>query len=148
MNKLITLLAMTSLLASPAWGSVREAAFASSGDQQSAQTSLFGGATYRVSLDRRTSEPRERASLKIAGMSHVPGSLNIRFGDGLELTGGKTGRPALHMAGQDIGQLDRKANLSTGAAIAIGVGVVLLVGVVVIATTKPWECYSDGAPCD
>ena len=29
-----------------------------------------------------------------------------------------------------------------------GVGVVLLLGAVVIATTKPWECYSDGAPCD
>ena len=130
MNKLITLSAMTSLLASPAWGSVREAAFASSADRHVAQTSMFAGATYRVALDLRTSEPRDRASLKLAGMSQVPGSSEIRFGQGLELTGGQTGKPALHLAGQDIGQLNTKAQLSgTGTALIIG-GVIVL-GVVV-----------------
>ena len=63
-------------------------------------------------------------------------------------TGGKTGKPALHFAGRDIGELERQSNLSTVATIAIGLGVVVLIGVAVLAATEPWECYSDGAPCD
>ena len=130
MNKLLTLLTMTSLLASPAVGSVKDAAFASSSDRHGAQTSMFAGATYSVALDRRTHEKRERASLKFAGMSHVPGSSEIRFGDGLELTSGRTGRPALHIAGQDVGQLNAKAQLS-GTGTALIIGGVIVVGVVV-----------------
>lgn len=151
MKKLITLLAMTSLSASPAWGSVREAAFASSTDRPATQTSIFAGATYRVGLDRRTSQQRGRASLKLAGTNHVPGSSEIRFGDGLELTGGQTGKPALHLAGQDIGQLNRKANLSgTGTALIIG-GVIVL-GVVAALVISDYErsqrCIGEEGDCD
>jgi hypothetical protein len=151
MNKLLTVLVLTSLLTSPAWGGVREAAFASSADRHAAQTSMYAGATYRVSLDRRTSEQRGRASLKLAGMSHVPGSSDMRFGQGLELTGGQTGKPALHLAGQDIGQLKRKANLSgTGTALIIG-GVILL-GVVAAVVISDYErsqrCIGEEGDCD
>ena len=78
----------------------------------------------------------------------MPGTTEIRFGDGIELVGGKTGTPQLQLAGQNIGEIGRKNNLSSGAAIAIGLGVVLLVGAAVVIASKPWECRSDGAPCD
>lgn len=135
MKGLCSLFAATSLLASPVLGSVRDAASASSGNHRIAQTSIFAGATYRVSLDQSSSKPRGRASLKLAGMSHVPGSAQINLGDGLELTGGKRGRPALHLAGRDIGQLNRKAELDgTGTALIIG-GVVLLAVVVALVAS-------------
>lgn len=139
MNKLLTMVAMTSLLASPAWGSVREAAFPSSASRHSAQTSIFAGATYRVGLDRRTSQASGRVSLALTGMTRTPTS-DVKFRQGIELSQGHTGKPSLSLAGQPIGKMGRKANLSTGAGIAIGLGVILIAGVIVLATYCDNDC--------
>lgn len=132
MKKLTALAAMTCLAASPALGSVRNAAFASSTDRPAGQTSMFIGVTYRVGLARQTSTPRGRASLTVAGMARMPTN-ELRFGQGLEISGGKSGNPALYIAGRDVRGLGKQANMSNGGKIAIGVGVVVLVGAVVVA---------------
>jgi hypothetical protein len=128
MKQLVAALALAGLTASPAAASVRDAAFAASSDHQQAQTSLFAGATYRINFDRRSGKPMARASLGIGGMMHSPGSSEMRIGQGLEIAGGKTGRPALFIAGREAGEIERRAGLSTGATIALAV-----VGVVVVA---------------
>jgi hypothetical protein len=143
MKTIASILTIASLASAPATAGVRDAAFAFSSDRAPAHTSMFVGATYRVGVDRTVGKAKGRASLRIAGMAMTPGSADVRFAQGLELTAGRAGKPALHIAGQDIGQIKRKANLGTGGAIAIGVGVVLLVGVAVLAATEPWECYDE-----
>lgn len=151
MKRFIAVLAMSSLAATPALGSVRDAAFSSSADRPAAQTSVFAGATYRVGLDRRAAEARGRASLKVAGMSNAPGSPDFRFGNGLEITAGRTGKPAVHLAGQDIGQLNRKAQLS-GTTTALIVGGVLIAAavtalVLVDYTRDRRRCEDDSEQC-
>jgi hypothetical protein len=148
MNRLVALAALSGVVSAPLSASVREAAFSSSGETRVAQSSMFAGATLGVRPDRSTGQPKARAGLAVAGMTRAPGSDQVRFGDGLELAAGKSGKPSLRLAGQDVGELGKRTNLSTGAAIAIGVGVVLLVGAAVLVASKPWECRSDGAPCD
>lgn len=148
MNKLIACVALGGLVSAPSMASIRSAAYSQTSDINVAQPSMFAGATYRVGLDRKSGTTKGRASLKVAGMTATRETGGMRFAEGVELTGGKTGKPALHLAGHDIGDFERRSHLSTGATIAIGIGVVLLVGAVVLAVTKPWECYSDGAPCD
>ena len=128
-------LTMASLIISPAAASVRDAAFSTSSDRPAAQTSMFAGATYRIDFDRRKNEPRGRASLKLSGMATSPGSSAIRFSDGLEISGGQSGKPAVYLAGRDLGQLKRKAELSgSGTALIIGGIVVLAVVVVLVAS--------------
>ena len=139
-KRLVSLLATSGLFASPAVASVREAAFASSADQSSAQTSLFIGATYRVGLQRRTSDPKGRVAVKLSGMALAPRSSWLRIGDGLEVAGGRSGKPSLSLAGRDLGTVRQKSNLSGGAAIGIGVGVVLIAGAVFLATYCDNDC--------
>jgi hypothetical protein len=81
-------------------------------------------------------------------MSMVPGSAEIRFGDGLELTGGKSGKPTLHIAGQDVGELKKQTNLSTGGKIAIGVGVVVLLGAAAFGIWALDATYCDRHECE
>lgn len=131
---------MSGLFASPAVASVREAAFASSADQSSAQTSLFIGATYRVGLHRGTGDPKGRVAVKLSGMTLAPDSSRLRIGGGLEIAGGKTGKPSLFLAGRDLGTVGQKSNLSSGAAIGIGIGVVLIAGAVFLATYCDNDC--------
>ena len=38
-----------------------------------------------------------------------------------------------------IGELEGQSNLSAGATIAIGLAVVVLIGVAVLAATEPWN---------
>lgn len=130
MSKFIATLAMATMIATPAFANGRDAALASSSDRPAAHSAVFAGATYRISLDRRFDQRRGRASLKLAGVSYLPGSSEIRFSDGLELTGGKTGKPAFHLAGQDIGQLNKTTELS-GTGTALIVGGVIVLGVIV-----------------
>jgi len=149
-KKLVYLLAVTGLAATPVSASVRDAAFASSADWPAVGTSMFAGATYRVSLDRRTTDARGRASLKLAGMTKAAGSAEIRFGQGLELTGGKTGRPALFLAGQDVGQFKSKAQMSGTTAVVMVGGLILLgVGAVVaINEYKASHCIGERGDCE
>jgi hypothetical protein len=128
MKKLIALLAMTSLSATPAAASVRDVAFSSSADQARAQTSMFAGASYRVVLGGTGENPRSRASLKLSGMMKVPGASEIRFGQGLEVARGIAGKPALFVAGRDVGKLGDQARLGSGGTIAL-----VVVGLVVVA---------------
>ena len=140
MYKPIAFLAMTSLLTSPVLGSVREAAFSSSSDRHGSQNSMFAGATYRVGFDRRSGEPRGRASLNVAGMTRTP-TADFKIGQGLEIRGGRTGKPAFLLGGREIDLKNRKANLSSGATIAIVAVGVLAVGAVV-------TYYALRDPCD
>jgi len=146
MIKWISLLAMTSLAASPAIASVREAAFATSAEQQRAQTSVFVGATWRIGLDRRAGEPRGRALLALTGMTRTP-SAEVRFGRGLEISGGQGGTPLVSMGGQDLGQVKAKAKLSGGTTAAIVIGVLVVAAVVAaVAISEATKCEEDCAP--
>ena len=133
MKHFLAFTAMTSLIVSPLSASVRDAAFASSADPSTAQTSVFAGATYKVGLDRRSGEPRGRASLKLAGMVKPSAYGQARFSDGLEIASGRTGKPALHLAGRDVGELNQKANLGTVGTAAIVVVEVAVAAAVVVA---------------
>lgn len=139
-KKLVSLLAISGLFASPAVASVREAAFASSADQSSAQTSLFIGATYRVGLHRRTSDSKGRIAFKLSGMALAPDGSRLRIGNGLEIAGGRTSKPSFFLAGREIDTSRQKSNLSSGAAIGIGIGVVLIAGAVFLATYCDNDC--------
>lgn len=139
-KKLVSLLVISGLFASPASAGVREAAFASSSDQGSAQTSLFLGATYRVGLDRRTRAPKGRVAIKLSGMALTPGASALRIGNGFEVAGGKGGKPSFFLAGRDIGTFRQESSLSSGAAIGIGIGVVLIAGAVFLATYCDNDC--------
>jgi hypothetical protein len=151
MKTLITMFAMTVLVASPASGSIRDAAFASSADRQGLQTSMFAGATYGVDLDKRTGQARGRASLGFGGMTRTP-TADLRFAKGLQLSAGQTGKPALFVGGRDLGQVQKqKANLSGGTTALIVVGVVALVAVaaVVVADAVDDErCIGEDGDCD
>ena len=131
MKKLSGFLAIAFLAASPAATSVREVAFASTADRAQPRTSMFVGATYRLDLDGKAGKPRSRASLQLSGMMSAPDASNLRIDQGLEIAGGKAGKPALLIAGRDAGELGDRAHLGTGATIAVVVvGVVVVAGVV------------------
>ena len=101
---------------------------------------MFAGVTYRVGLDRRTSEARGRASLAFTGMKRTPTD-DFKFRQGIELSLGRTGKPALYLAGQDLGQVKAKANLSSTATIGI-----VVVGVLAIGAVAAYYALRD--PCD
>jgi hypothetical protein len=128
MNKLIALLAMASLSATPAAASVRDAAFSSSADPAQVRTGVFVGAHYRLSFHRDASAPQGRASFKLSGMAHTPGASDLKLGSGLEIAGGKSGKPALFVAGRDADKLGDQARLGSGGTIAL-----VVVGLVVVA---------------
>jgi hypothetical protein len=134
MKKALAWLATVSLVISPATAGLSEAAFSSSAERASMQTSMFAGATYRIGFDRHRNVPRGRASLRLGGMAKSPTTSQFQFNDGLEIRGGETGKPALYLAGRDIGRLQRKSELSgSGTALVIGGIVVLAVVVALVA---------------
>jgi hypothetical protein len=151
MRNLLALCAMASLVAAPASASVREAAFALSTDRPVAQTSMFVGATYRIGLDRRTDDQPSRAALRLSGMSHAPGSSELRLGKGLELSAGKTGKPAWYLAGQDVGEFKSKAQMN-GTTTAVIVGGVILLGVIAAVVISDYQrsqrCIGEEGDCD
>ena len=151
MRNLVALFALTSLVATPAGASVREAAYAASTDQTVGQTSMFVGATYRIGLDRRTDDQPGRASLRLSGMSHAPGSSELRLGSGLKLAAGKTGKPALYLAGQDIGEFKTKAQMN-GTTTAVIIGGVILLGVIAAVVISDYQrsqrCIGEEGDCD
>ena len=147
MRKTIALLAMVSLAASPAAAGTPDAAFASTFDQRETRASMFAGATLRIGLRGGTAERTTKASLQLSGMTTQAGA-PARFSQGLELTHGRRGKPALHIAGQDIGRIQHRNNLSTGTAVAMGVGVALL-AIVAVGVSSDWfKCKDEGNTCD
>ena len=117
-------------LSANATAGVPHAAAAASFDTDFARPGMFAGATYRLTLDRGTQRPSGRASLTVAGMLRSPQSHQLRFGQGIELVAGKTGKPTLHIGGTELRELEDKMALSGGAktALIVAGGLVLLVG--------------------
>lgn len=142
MKKFLVLLAMASFVTTPAFASARDAAFASSLDRPDGQRSMFAGATYRVGFGQGARQSRGRAALTLTGMTRAP-TAEVRLGQGLELAGGSSGRPTLYLAGQEMREVSKQANMSTGGKIAIGVGVIALIGAVVVGAI-----WYDATKCD
>ena len=140
MKNWLTMLTMTSLLASPAWAGVRDAAFGSSADPRPTETSMFVGVNYGVAFDRKASAPKARASFKVARMVKSPNA-QFRVGEGLALAAGGDGRPAFLVGGQKIGTKEGKANLGTGGTVAI-----VVVGVLAVGAVAAYYALRD--PCD
>lgn len=137
----ILVFAAASLVATPVSASVREAAFASSADRAPTEASVFVGLKYGVSLGRSTNAPKVRASFNVARMSKTPNA-QLRVTEGVGLTFGAKGKPALLLGGHEIGDLkDRRANLSTGATVAI-----VTVGVLAVGAVAAYYALRD--PCD
>ena len=114
------------------------------------QTGAFAGVRLRLSLGGKQQEPRVRAGLTLAPTlrSHsISSGYRTRIGEGLEL-GLARERPTIALAGMPANRLlsggvssqDNKLGISTGATIAIGVGVALVVGAAVF--------YSAATDCE
>ena len=140
MKQAVLILAAASLIATPVSASVRDAAFASSADPSRAQTGMFVGFKYGVSVDRRTNAPKGRASFNVARMVKAPDA-QLRIDEGVGLALGAKGKPALLVGGQEFDLKDRKANLSTGATVAI-----VVVGLLAIGAVAAYYALRD--PCD
>ena len=140
MKKCLMLFTMASLLSSPTWGSVREAAFATSADPTRAESSMFIGLNYGVALDRKTNARKARASFMVARMVKTPNA-QFRVGEGLALATGGEGRPAFLVGGQEIGRKDGKATLSTAGTLGI-----VVVGVLAVGAVAAYYALRD--PCD
>lgn len=130
MQRWIAAVAATSLLAAPASAGVRETAFSSSSDRPVAQTAMFAGASYRLSLDGRSAARHGEVSLRFAGMTSSP-ERAPRFGEGLAFSSAG-GTPRLTIARQDARAIGRKAQLGKGGTVALVViGVVVVAGAIV-----------------
>lgn len=142
MKNIVRCLVISSILAAPANANGRDALFQSSAEPSATRTSMFAGATYRIGFDRRAGKAKGRAALSFGTMALSPTTASVRFSDSFQLTGGRTGKPALHIAGQDVGELGKTAQLNgTTTAILIAGGVVLLVvGAVALSRIE--------GPCD
>lgn len=145
---LIGLLAITSLT-SPALAHGRDSAIAWNYDQSQAQSSMFAGVAYRVGFNRAAGERRGRANLAIGSMTHRPSASEIRIGQGLEITRGKTGKVAIHIGGRDMGQVPKSAKLSGGETALIVGGLILAVAVAALIAASA-GCYDEDqkAQCD
>ena len=128
MKHLIGFVTSAAMLATPVAASPRDAAFSSTDERAQPRNSTFVGATYRIGLDRGTGKPHGRASLQVSAMTSAPDASVLRIGQGLELSGAKGGKPALFIAGRDVGELGNRNRLSTGATVAL-----VVVGIVVVA---------------
>jgi hypothetical protein len=140
MKAFLSAAAIASLITAPAAASVREAAFSSSAERGHAETSMFIGLNYGVSLDRKTNVHKARASFKVARMVTTPNA-QFRVGEGFGLAARANGKPMFLVGGQELGNKRDKANLSTGGTVAIAV-----VGVLVIGAVAAYYALRD--PCD
>lgn len=136
-------------MATPALADVRTAAFASASDRPLTQTSMFVGATYRLGLNRKPGIPRHRAGLGIGGMTLNSKTSELQLGRGIELALGDKGKPALRMAGMDVGELGTASRLSGGGKTAlIVVGVAAALGVAALVVIDSARCEDEGRTCD
>lgn len=140
MKELILVIAAASMVASPVSASVREAAFASTADHARIEGSVFVGLRYGVALDQKEDARKARASFNVARMVKTSNA-QLRVGDGVGLTLGAKGKPTFLIGGREIDLKDRKANLSTGATVAI-----VTVGVMAVGAVAAYYALRD--PCD
>lgn len=111
------------------------------------RTTLFGGASVTVDLDRKRARPVARLQ---AGMSPVaaPGRITFRRG-GLEL-GVIGGKPSLTLAGQDARALrDRMGIGATETVLLVGGGLLVLLVVAAVASAPAdlLDTCDDGPEC-
>ena len=101
------------------------------------QMGAFGGLSLRIPLDGRRDRRQVRAGIAFAPMLQSraqDGAVRTRIGEGLELGLGGNRPPALRIGGTPVDRIGapdgRRANISTVAWIAIGVGAsaIILVG--------------------
>lgn len=134
------MMAAASLVATPVSASVRDAAFASTADRARTETSIFVGVKYGVALDHKGATSKARPTFNVARMVKTPDA-QLHVGDGVGLTVGAKGKPTFLIDGREIDLQDRKANLSTGATVAI-----VAVGVLAIGAVVAYYALRD--PCD
>jgi hypothetical protein len=101
------------------------------------QMGAFGGLSLRIPLDGRRDRRQVRAGIAFAPMLQSraqDGAVRTRIGEGLEFGIGGNRPPALRIGGTPVDRIGapdgRRANISTVAWIAIGVGAaaIILVG--------------------
>lgn len=148
--KCLSLLALASLLATPAQSYSGQRLTPTAGDPSGMRTSLFVGASYRVGLDHRSTTARHRVSLKFSGMAYDPANARFRFADGVELTHGVAGKPTVRLAGPDVGDIRRSARLNgTTTVVPVGGAVLLaVVAAVAISRIEPSRCIGEKGDCD
>ena len=135
---------IAALVAAPLLVGAQPAAAAGFEEMASVESGAFAGARIRLSLGGKHQDRKLRAGLTVAPTlrsQSMAGHARTRFGEGLEL--GFTGeRPlALSLAGRPVSGLlpgggksedERRLGVSTTGYIAIGAGVVLLVGALIL----------------
>lgn len=128
----VAIIAMAQASAPASANNLRDAAYMSGADRVEAKPFLFAGPTLRLSLDKRNAKPV--AGLRFAGATAAPG-LAPTISDGLMLTKGSRGKPALSIAGQDPKILGDRLGMSKGTQTALIVGGVALIGAVVLVAS-------------
>lgn len=120
---------------------------------RNSHVSAFAGASLSIGLGSRT--PQKPEARLHAGFRHREAAQLSAIGGrgtfltGLSLSEGRKGNPALHLGGTEVGQFKERLGISTGGAIAIGVGVTLLALVAVVAASDPPDigCGLGGEDC-
>ena len=136
---------IAAIVTAPLMFAAPPAAAASFEPMTTVQSGTFAGARIRLSLGGKQQDRKFRAGLTLAPTlrsQSVSGETRMRFGQGLELgVAGK--RPlALSLAGRPVSNLlpggnksedERRLGISTVGYVAIGAGIALVVGAVVLA---------------
>lgn len=111
------------------------------------RTGAFAGARLRIPIGARQARERPSAVLQL-GFEHIrrdrgaASSMTARRGSALELGFSEKAKPAFLVGGTPVRTMERRLGVSTGGAIAIGVGVTLLVLVALVAASDPPEDLS------
>ena len=136
---------IAAIVTAPYIFAAQPAAAAGFEEMATVQSGTFAGARIRLSLGGKQQNQKFRAGLTVAPTLRsqtVSGQTRTRFGEGLEL--GFTGeRPlALSLAGRPVSSLlpgrsksedERRLGISTAGYVAIGAGIALVVGAVLVA---------------
>ena len=106
------------------------------------RSSAFAGARFRVPLGGGRDREAPSARLQL-GVDHVyrdrrtGASAVTHRTSGIELGVSRRGAPALFVGGAPARDLERRLGVSTGGAIAIGVGVTLVALLALVAASDP-----------
>ena len=113
------------------------------------RTAAFAGARLRIPLGAETRRARPSARLHL-GMEHVYEDRRIAAPaqafrtSALELGFSRRSGPTFFIGGAPVGEVERRVGISTGGAIAIGVGATVLAALLLVAVSDPPEFeFSD-----